>query len=273
MKILTILLISALTAVLYQNCSQKSFTQGTDPAASTVTGQGFIPDPGTVKQAISDCSDAIARGSALEIQPTINFRDEIAANANQPVCPWGQGDNLAILDGYLRARVEQTATLNLPANAVICDVQMSSDTKSIHYDDVFYLTFNNFVVASNQKYSVDKLTSQSLTLSSGNQMMAHTWDWLKVRDSGFNGSGGSTNINANRDDYCLGAELGSTCLWPLSEQTGNFVLSINPEVLVNLSLAGKTQQMGFVVTGDNDPKSDCNHSDLNFSMKIKYILK
>ncbi|MGE4130175.1 MAG: hypothetical protein AB7F86_00975 [Bdellovibrionales bacterium] len=216
---------------------------------------------------IQNCALAQAMGSVLTSTQSIVFEDTKVETGRAQVCEWEVGDNLSKQDGTLRARYEQTAALNLPAGAVVCDVQMQTPLQKFQYDDVFFLTFNNRILASNDMTAVNRLTPEGKIQADGKMMDLYQYDWLGIRTAPFQ--------NNTREDYCLGATDGiSSCTWPLTEQAGDIIFQFHPELFIRLGLADSVtnQKFGFIITGDNDPSTDCYHEKLEFSMTVKYYI-
>lgn len=276
---MSLLLAAAVGAILlgFNNCSGVGFTATSD---STQKGLG-TPDPGDpgtpstplppgpdprVPQIVKNCNDAVAAGTIKTLTQNIDFNDTKLETGRSQVCQFNTGDNLSMLDSHMRARYEQTRTLNLPANAVICDVQMTTAQQKFSYDDILFLTFNGVIMGSNNKSAITSKLSvdSSAQLSNGKLVPLYKYDWLGLRDASF------ANV---ADDYCLGADQkAGTCQWPVTEMTGNIIFEWDPSLLITLALRqpANQQTFGMVITGDNDPSSDCYHQDLQFSMQVRY---
>jgi hypothetical protein len=275
----------AILIVAFNNCSHVGF--GASGSDSSVGGLGnpnpapnpnpnptptpvtpSAPDP-RVPQIVQNCKDAITAGTIKTMDQTIDFNDSHQETGLAQVCAFDQGDNLSEVDGFMRARYEQDRTLNLPANAVICDVQMTTPAQKFTYDDILFLTYNGRIMGSDNKTSITtKLQpDSSAQLANGQLVPLYTFDWLGIRNAPF------ANV---ADNYCLGTDQGAgTCMWPVTETTGDIVFQFDPQLLIAIALKAPANQQtfGFVVTGDNDPKTDCAHSDLQFAMHVKYYLQ
>jgi hypothetical protein len=281
MKSFKVFLITALSVsvpLLYNNCSGVNFNASSNENAATGQNAGPTGDPDSdtpinppdIPTIIRNCNDAAAAGTLSTMNQNIAFEDtDVDSGRPNNVCEFGSGDNLDQLDGYMQARYEQEQRLNLPAKAVICDLEMTAARQSIKYDDIFFLTFNGRILASDNQSSISHRLSPEFTmnLSSGQSVPIYKFDWLSIRGHDFQ--------NDHADDYCLGLGQGAAdCEWPLTEQTGDIVLRFDPELLIAIgSKAPATQQrFGFIMTGDNNPADDCYHSRIEFSMKVKYYL-
>jgi len=279
--VLTVL--AATTLLAYNNCSQVGFADNEKSSSITGLGTPTTPPvtapnptptptatptpPPTVQQAIKNCADATAAGTLKTSTQTITFDDSRVETGMQQICQWNTGDNLAMKDGFMTARYEQNRSLTLPAGAVLCDVQMTTAQQKFSYDDILFLNFNGRILGSDNKAAVtSKLTPEMVTLSSGKIAPLYTYDWLSLRGAPFQ------NV---ADDYCLGSDQQEgTCMWPVTQQTGNIVFQFNPELLIAIGLKEPSDQQYFslVITGDNDPSTDCYHQALSFDMQVKYYL-
>jgi hypothetical protein len=264
---------------VYQNCSKVDFKEPVIDGKVTNLG-----DP--VDDILVSCNNAATSGKMVNASQNLDLPDSKIESGRSVVCEFGKDQNLSELEGTLRARYEQKRSLTLPANAVICDVKMTATSTTggaagkIKYDDVFFITYNDYILASNLRYAVKKISPENVKLNSGPTVAFYKYDWLKVRDVHFDGKdpAGGVNINSVEDDYCLGEDEGvpgQICQWPLSEQSGQFKLELAPEQLIRLqSVAPVTSQsISLVVTGDNDPSVDCYHGPLSMKVDVSYYLK
>jgi hypothetical protein len=253
-------------ATAFNNCSKVGFSS--EPPSVDSLGKPTDPSGPTVPEIITNCNNAMARGALQTSAQTLRFEDTKQETGRSTVCQFGTGDNLSEQDGSLRARYEQSQALSLPANAVICDVQMQTNLQSFKYDDVFLLTFNDRILATNDKTALNqRLTPESQLTVASKQVPLYKYDWLALRTAPF------ANVV---DDYCLGKDQGlSTCSWPVTEQAGQIKFSFTPELLINLGAkaSAANQKFGFVITGDNDDSLDCYHERLEFSLSVKYYLR
>lgn len=244
-------------ALLFNNCAEAVFSS---------TGAKLAP-PDVIKNVIDSCNKAEAAGQLVTAQQKIVL-DDTGVESGRPgnICQFGVDDNLTMKEGELRARYTQTRSLSLPAGAVLCDVDMNSQVQNFRYDDVFFLSFNGHLLATNDKTASDRLSAQNLFLPiSKRSISVYEYDWLKVRTAPFQ--------NQNRDDYCIGLVDGlSNCAWPLTEQSGKIQLDFSQEALVAMSAGQPTQTLQFAITGDNNPDIDCYHQRLELDATVKYFI-
>lgn len=178
-------------------------------------------------------------------------------------CPWGQGDNLEEQQGVLTARDETVARIvrtdnGTPFNFLaqggrLCDIRL--DTLSIDdnpvaadfvYDDVLLVTLNDAVVLASYYPIVNQLPETG---------GLYRYDWTSLR-------GKSIQFQSN-SAFCLGYENGCDCALPVSDTTGEFVISLGGEgfkaLRAELLAAGKLE-LKFITLGDNDSDTDCRHN-------------
>jgi hypothetical protein len=279
--------------ITFNNCSKVNFASTADvastsgfttpsgatstPPTSTPTASATpAPAPPPVTEAIANCQQAAAQNKLKSKITTLNFNDTKTESGRSQVCIFAPIDgqetsdgNLSELNNYLRSRYEQSQTLDLPANAVICNIAMKTDKQSFKYDDVFYLTYNNKVIASNLKASLKTLKYDNIRVGSDpSNIPLYDYQWVNgVRNQSFAG------VNDKADDYCLGSDEGhASCSWPLSQQSGDIKFSFDQELLINIGVTASAtnQRFGFAITGDNDPSTDCYHEALSFDTTVSY---
>jgi hypothetical protein len=272
---------AAFAIVGFNNCSNVGFQQSMNTASSAdfVSGDPVTNDPSQPPPAVAvaNCQQAQASGKLLSKSTTIAFADTKTESGKSKVCDFATSPqtetaagNLTQLDSYLRARYEQSQKISLPANAVLCNVEMKTDKQSFQYDDVFYLTFNDRILATNLERSLKSLKYQTLS-AAGKTLPLYYYQWIDgVRNKSFDG------VNETANDYCLGSAQGlASCSWPLSQKSGQIKFSFDKSLLVNIGVTSPAdaQHFGFVITGDNDPSSDCYHEALSFDATLSYYLQ
>ena len=259
--------------VSYTNCSQVGNIQVKDAVNSVADTQQEPSSPTTVTDIIASCDKAMRAGKLLTLNQKVNFEDSRIETGKKNICEFSIGGsgtttgNLEMAQERLQARYEQDRMLQLPANAIICNVDMQNGLQKFRYDDVFFFTLNGFLLASNDKTAVqDRLTAQSVKLSTNQFTDIYTYDWMKLRTAGFKNEA---------DDYCAGVSEGlSSCQWPISEQQGDIKFSFSQSLLISMTAGVKSdqQKFSFVITGDDDPTLDCYHEKLEFNMIVKYFV-
>ena len=184
--------------------------------------------------------------------------------ATQGECAWGEDGNLEANNGYLTARVEQTKSLDLSTDVVVCDMELSFAgevglEQDIVYDDNFLFLFNGVVLASSYKPWVDLLPTQ------GN-LRLYDWDTI---------AGAENLFDSSIPTYCLGEEAGlAECEIPPPETTGPIVLSFDASLTSQLAftaIENDQYDFTFIATGDNDPDTDCAHETFFFEATVPVL--
>ena len=176
-------------------------------------------------------------------------------------CNWGEDGNLVMQQGVVTGRQEQVGSLDLPEGEVICGLQLGfksldpSFQQVMVYDDNFFLTFNDVVLAASYGPMVE-------VFEEDDGFYTYDWNRLKGYEFGF----------GQVPTYCIGANEGlSDCTIPPPEQPGLISLDFGGELIERLSLIAVQQgryDFTFVATGDNDPGTDCSHAAFQFTVDV-----
>lgn len=221
-------------------------------------------DSGKVR--LEDLHEAADIVDACERSEPEKVSLEILFPAQTGTCPWGEGDNSDAQGGVFTARLEETERLELPEQAVICDMTLDfsglvpGEVQVMAYDDHFFLTFNDIVLAASYGPAVDRLAEEEEGLP------VYAWGSIAGMDY---------HEEADFDAWCLGDGTGeSTCDIPDTEVEGPISLTYSQALVSELSLMAIEDErvdFGFVTTGDNDPESDCQHDAFGFTIEIPYL--
>lgn len=239
----------------FQNCSNPTFEQSAQTSASSA-GEP-IDDTGIVKKACQ-------QGNIQTKVQHFNFPNPRNSSSPKKTCNWGKdgnsgteniGESNTNYGSRFTARAEQVRELDIPKNAVICDLEFAFPTQTdFIYDDEMFFVFDNVLLASTR--SVDSYLDKVGDLQ--------LYDWSKLAMKRW----GSASV------YCLGQNTGeSSCAWPRTDTRGAIRMDFSPDVLMkavglNLSLARHSFKM--VTTGDNNPDKDCSHQEMDFDVQISY---
>lgn len=263
---ITIISTSVLLCIAFTNCSQVGEIALSSKASPLVSET-------VVEDIISNCQKAQASGKLLTTNRIINFEDTRLETKKSQICEFANPNqetasgNFEMHNTTMQSRYEQERNLDLPAGAVICDIEMQNNLQSFRYDDVFFFSFNGFLLATNNNTAVkEALMPETIQLASHQSTSVYTYDWSKLQLHHFENQA---------DDYCLGASEGlSSCSWPVTEQEGQIKFNFAQSLLIGMSagISSSEQKFSFAITGDNDPKIDCYHEKLEFSMNVKYYI-
>lgn len=191
---------------------------------------------------------------------------QVVFEENTNSCAWGSDGNLAAKDGIVRARREQFFNLDMPDNALICDIGISSANQQISFDDELLLTFNDIVLLSSYDY-----TDRFASYQNAENVTSFLYDWPSLI-GGFN-----PGPNSPDKEYCLGSgQPGAYCTIPKTQSVGAFGLALSQRESALLGYSAKLNkaaEVGLIVTGDNDSGTDCKHSRLAIDVEITTITK
>ena len=184
-------------------------------------------------------------------------REKVKLTMNFPAtnkCNWGKDGNLSRLNGFLRARTTQVKSVPLPENAVLCHVNLTSQSDDWRYDDFTVLTLNHRVLVSSNRDVV-----QDLDEKDGLKI----WNWDHVK--------GDPIVNFIASQYCVGG----TCKVPGHDRAGAVDLKLDQDTLLSLGrqfLGQSSLDLRLIATGDNED-NDCEHTGIAFDFYYEYVSK
>jgi len=178
-----------------------------------------------------------------------------------PGCPWDEGDNQSPAEGQVTARIEDTVAVPLPADAVLCGLELDFDPTGtgqvMTYDDDFFLTMSEVILLASDATQVEVMPLDD-TLP--------TFDWSSL--VGFEIDFGEV------PPFCLGgAESLSTCEIPPDETPGSIQFAMEQSLVDELSFRTftlQTMDFSFITLGDNDAAKDCAHASYQFMVRMPY---
>jgi hypothetical protein len=218
------------------------------------------------KVSLSDLEDEDDILDACEEYETSVAEVQVVFPATTDACPWGEGDNIDAANGVFTARVEQDEALDLPEDSVICDLDFDfsglvpDEVQVMVYDDHFFFTFNDIVLAASFGPAVEQLTEEEGQL--------RFYDWADVVGTDY-------HLDQGYQSYCLGQASGeSECDIPDTEVEGPIALNFSEEIVSRLSLSAiqdERYEFAFVTTGDDNAESDCMHEEFGFTVEVPYL--
>lgn len=195
-----------------------------------------------------------------QVQPEVRTL-RVDFEASPPGCPWEEDDNLPMRQAHVTARVEQYVELDLPEGVVVCDMSLNftpdpSVTPTMEYDDNMFFLYNRVVLAASYAPMVDRFTQRR-------GLPIYNWTQLAGMEFGF---------DPTTPTFCLGeAEGRASCEIPPPETMGAMRLQFDDDLVDELSFRALelgTEEFGFVVIGDNDPRDDCRHESFSFDVTV-----
>ncbi len=173
-------------------------------------------------------------------------------------------------DDIIRGYYKQTASVELPQNAVVCKQKLTTLPSSRwSYDDEVILTLNQVVLlASQREYLWKNAVSKTNPIMTQFYDKGFLFDWEKLAALGLFNNQGKLDTQ-----YCYG---GSTdCRIPITQKEGDVSLTLNTKDIAELSLKAiqeKKLTFDLWVTGDNDPDIDCRHSGITIDGSLEYVI-
>lgn len=180
----------------------------------------------------------------------------------------------------IRARLEQDVNIQLPEDAIICDMDFNfPEAQQIKYDDEIFLTVNNYVVMGSQDLSTGNGRSDFINGLLLNAIGLVEYKWL-----GQNGMYDLPYVGNNGlSRYCLGVNasdpnFSQKCQIPPTDRVGTFKLDIPSEEIVKLGImnnSGKIDsnsniKFSWISIGDND-NGDCETSPYGLDVDVEYV--
>lgn len=190
--------------------------------------------------------------SACNTRPRVSDSVDVVFPENTGArCAFGRDGNNSKKNGALAARIERTFAVGIPRSRIVCSMTTSSDgSQIVLYDDHLFLALNDNLIMT-RSAAFGSLEQQ------GNGFRRYDWNRLKGL-----GTGPLDN------PFC--AE-GVSCQLPQTERTGTFGFSLSESANKRLfgSLLGQDLTFKLVITGDDNPESDCQLYR-SIRMKISY---
>jgi len=244
-------LLTLAVPILSIRCSEVGFSGGDSPS-NVIPPTTVVSPPGGPGTDITSINQACDTGTVIEQTVPVNF-------ANPGVqCDWGVGDNLSIRNSYFQAERTQPRNLGLPANAILCDAEFEfARDEEFWFDDVFILSLNDNILVSSYNFDEYLPEENGFFRLDWSQLKGKFWD--EARKS---------------QDYCVGKDEGlASCTFPSQHEFRPMEVQLSPEIIRTAMLNSRAQdhQVKLTILGDNDT-SDCQHYDMSFEMKVKYVV-
>lgn len=230
-------------------------------AAGCSSGKGSLDDDDDGM----DIGDADDVADLCEEQTPETTTITVSFPATDPPCDFGEDGNLPAEQATVTARIEQQVLLELPEEAVICDVVFDfagingGEGTPMVYDDNFFFMFSSVVLAGSNGPLVESLPIDS--------DLYYTYDWDSLAGQVF-------EFDNDIPTYCLGEDDGlASCDIPPPETNGIMSLDFDQSIANELAfraIDNDDYSFTFVTIGDDD-NSDCYHEDFEFEVEIPYI--
>ena len=168
-------------------------------------------------------------------------------------CPFGIDDNGDMRDDFFVARAEQTVPLSLPEGIDLCALEISVTTEEFYFDDHLLFLFNDFVLVSDLAFQEFLPERDGLAI----------YEWESIS--------GLEHTSVADGPRCIAGAV--ECNVPGTQSTGSVALSFEEEtnrrLLADAATSGR-YEFTAVVTGDDNPEIDCQHSGLPLEVRYRY---
>jgi predicted small secreted protein len=244
----------ALSALSLTGCSNNtSFSQDSKSAAVLGAG-GLPPDTGdlpgvndpTTQEVANECEAAEASGRLLSQTATLKFADPGHA------CLWNQDGNLGKRDQWHQGRIEQSLNVALPAGSTLCHVKFDFTKQKFRFDDHFWFTFNDVIMATSIDYRDRFGVTNGMSLFSWPKLVGTEWD------------------SSREKVWCLG---GASCAWPKTDTEGTIRMDFRTGTYYAVTARDRSRNIhtfSFVTVGDND-STDCQHRPVETTATLMYV--
>ena len=264
--------------IAFSGCGKSKFGAGGGASPShpsTVTSddskeaQAVIPATPTPAPVVDNTaisgSDIDPRCTQSNLESMEVDVDFVAPTAQ---CDWGMGDNLPMAQGLIQARKEfaSDAIDKALKGKVLCELTFKLTAANVKYDDELLVVFSG----SSNTADGGSILASSLDFSGrftkdSNDFYSYSWPQLR----GTQIYGGTPLPR----EYCVGKGLpDSICKIPLSETSGDLEIAIPGGFQSQLTKKAKAKGNSYlhlVVTGDNDPATDCMHNGIKLKAFVK----
>ena len=213
-------------------------------AAGQVHGIGAGITPEAV---IAACTEP---GEMKRVEQPLIFKE------NTATCRFGQDGNLERRDQYFQARSRKNKSVNLPTDAIVCQLDITSRGNQLHYDDMLFFAVNDLVLSGSHQVVVEKLETKG---------GYKNWNFEK------NVAGMRVTLDRNNATYCA---PGVSCDLPPHDVRGGFSLNIDTDAIAPLVVAlERSPDLTFslIAGGDND-NGDCYYSAFELDASFRYVV-
>ncbi|CAN5689942.1 hypothetical protein BH10BDE1_BH10BDE1_01180 [soil metagenome] len=202
-------------------------------------------DPGT-QEVANECAAAEASGRLLEQTASLNFPDPGHA------CLWNQDGNLGKRDQWHQGRIEQPLNVTLPAGSTLCHVKFEFTKQKFRFDDHFWFTFNDVIMATSIDYRDRFGVTNGLSLFNWPKLVGTEW------------------FPSREKVWCL---AGAACSWPKTDTDGTIQMNFREGTYYAVTARDRARNVhtfSFITVGDND-SSDCQHKPVDMTATLQYV--
>lgn len=222
--------------------SQAPSSEGVSPFSDELPG---LNDPATQVVA-SVCETAESRGELQTSSESIFFDD------TRQTCDWNRGGNLDRRDMWHQARTEQVVSVALPTGSTLCHVEFEFSQQRFRFDDHFWLTFNDVILAASIDYRDRFGVTNGYSLFDWSKLVGTRWD------------------TSREGVWCL---AGANCSWPRTDTEGTIRMDFRQGTYYAVTARDRSRtrhDFKLITVGDND-STDCQHRPVSANVTLKYV--
>ncbi len=162
-----------------------------NPVGLSELGRSATPTALEVSEVSKNCVDAQKKGRLMSESQKMTFEDtSVDSKRAGDICAWGVDGNSEFIprepiNGFVVARYEQAKSVFLPAGAVLCDFEISTNMNKFRYDDIFVFTLSSYVLAANLDRALPRFQSQVMKLVNNQSVQLKKYSREKRRASHF----------------------------------------------------------------------------------------
>lgn len=231
-----------------------------------ITDNPILP----VDELIEKCEKALLNGSLKKMTVDISFPELQNISSDPSKIQYCKEPTPFVPSGetHYNSYSEQRKGFELPVNSTLCHMDFIFEKQLIKYDDHFLFSFDDRILSSNSKGVMGYLNEQSDIILDTQIVKNKSFVWSLIKNQAWGDNGTKEEFF-----YCLGESVpGTICQWPITETEGVIKMEYPPVVLMQIANQKKSNKHDFslVVTGDNDPGKDCQHTPINFQVDVLY---
>jgi hypothetical protein len=231
------------------------FVTSQDSSGNPEPSQSQTPVPTTpdVQNQALLCADE----SKLE---KITHRIDFGSQVPDPVqkitfCQWNNAalGNIRRAGGKVTARTENIKLITVEPSLAICSLSLKSESQNVEYDDGIILSLNGYQLFTTWK-------TLNPFLKSSNGLLVYDWADLV---------GKSMGESSRNEPSCMGTPI--SCVIPTQQRLGPIEIDFGTADLWNLFTNVKqspTWAFNLIAFGDDEPETDCAHSELVFNLEL-----
>ncbi len=180
---------------------------------------------------------------------------ELIFKKPQASCQWNSSGNIAVKNGHMTARTLQTVEASLPVGAILCGMQLKSQSGTLRYDDAFFLMADEYMILNSWNSFTQYFEKDGSLIK---------WSWDRIVGKGY--------VNGGDKPFCFGSA--KSCVVPPTETVGSFDVRFGDDDI--FALGQKIANDGKIdftlaTTGDDNSGLDCMHTELNMTVTFLYV--